>query len=163
MTNKISEHISYKEVIHSTTAKRNGISNIPSKKQLRSIKLLADNVFEPLRSFVGGRIKITSMFRSLELNSLLGGSKTSQHLKGEAMDLDDTFGHKTNKQMGDYIREELDFDQLIYEFLDDNGDVKWIHASYKASGNRNEVLIAWKDPSGKTVYLPYEQHKYLLN
>ena len=161
--NKISNHITYLEATYSFTAYKRGIDNIPNSQQLSNLKLLAEMVFEPLRSFVGGPIKVNSMFRCLELNNALGGSKTSSHLKGEAMDLDDTFGNKTNKEMGDYIREELDFDQLIYEFLDDSGQPKWIHVSYKESGNRNEVLIAWKDANGKTVYLPYDDHKYLLS
>ena len=161
--NKISNNITYLEATYSNTASKRGIVNIPTEEQLNNLILLAEMVFEPLRSFVGGPIKVNSMFRCLELNNALGGSKTSSHLKGEAMDIDDAFTDKTNKEMGDYIREELEFDQLIYEFLDDDGNVKWIHVSYKEGGNRNEVLIAWKDANGKTIYLPYDDHKYLLS
>ena len=92
----ISKHISYKEGVHSNTALRRGIENIPNEEQLANMKLIAEKIFEPLRSYVGGPIKINSFFRCPELNTAIGGSKTSQHCKGQAMDIDDTFGRCTN-------------------------------------------------------------------
>lgn len=151
MTDRISKNISYKESIHSQTAKRKGIENTPNEEQLASMFTIAEMIFQPLRAWVGGPIKINSFFRSPELNSAIGGSKSSQHCKGQAMDLDDVYGHKTNAEMYMYIKENLDFDQLIWEFGDDKNP-NWIHVSYvDAQKNRNRCLKAYKD-DGKTKY-----------
>jgi zinc D-Ala-D-Ala carboxypeptidase len=148
---RISKHISYKEAVHSNTAKRRGIENKPNDDQLYNMAKVAHNIFEPLRLYVGGAIKINSFFRSEELNKAIGGSSKSQHCQGCAIDIDDIYGHKSNYQMFEYIRENLDFDQLIYEFGDaDNPD--WVHVSYVSSKeNRNRVLRAVKN-NGKTSY-----------
>ena len=148
---KISKHISYKEAVHSATAKRRGIENTPNQEQLDNMYKVADFIFEPLRMYVGGAIKITSFFRRQELNKAIGGSTKSQHCKGQAIDIDDVFGYKTNYEMFEYIRENLDFDQLIYEFgTNDNPD--WIHVSYVSKKeNRNRVLRAIRE-NGKTKY-----------
>ena len=153
---KVSNHVSYKEVTYSQTAIRNDIKNDPNRSQMDRIILLANNLFEPLREWVGGPIKINSCFRSEELNTRIGGAKSSQHManNGAAMDLDDTYGHKTNAQMFHYIKDNLDFDQLIWEFgTDDNPN--WIHVSYKEEGNRKNVLKACKI-NGRTKYLNWE-------
>jgi len=149
--NKISRHISYKEAVYSATAKRKGIENVPNDDQIYNMRRVADNIFEPLRLYVGGAIKITSFFRSPELNTAIGGSAKSQHCKGQAIDIDDVFGHKSNYEMFEYIRENLDFDQLIYEFgTNDNPD--WVHISYVSKKeNRNRVLRAIRE-NGKTRY-----------
>jgi zinc D-Ala-D-Ala carboxypeptidase len=148
---RISKHISYKEAVHSNTAKRRGIDNTPNEEQLYNMTKVAHNIFEPLRLYVGGAIKINSFFRSEELNKAIGGSSKSQHCQGCAIDIDDIYGHKTNYEMFEYIRENLDFDQLIYEFGDaTNPD--WVHVSYVSTGdNRNRVLRAVKN-NGKTSY-----------
>lgn len=148
---RISKHISYKEAVHSNTAKRRGIENKPNEDQLYNMAKVAHNIFEPLRLYVGGAIKINSFFRSEELNKAIGGSSKSQHCQGCALDIDDIYGHKSNYEMFQYIRENLNFDQLIYEFGDaDNPD--WVHVSYVSSKeNRNRVLRAVKN-SGKTSY-----------
>lgn len=148
---RISKHISLKEAVHSNTAKRRGIENKPNDDQLYNMAKVAHNIFEPLRLYVGGAIKINSFFRSEELNKAIGGSSKSQHCQGCALDIDDIYGHKSNYQMFEYIRENLDFDQLIYEFGDaDNPD--WVHVSYVSSKeNRNRVLRAVKN-NGKTSY-----------
>ena len=148
---RISKHISYKEAVHSNTAKRRGIYNTPNEEQLYNMTKVAHNIFEPLRLYVGGAIKINSFFRSEELNKAIGGSSKSQHCQGCAIDIDDIYGHKTNYEMFEYIRENLDFDQLIYEFGDaTNPD--WVHVSYVSTGdNRNRVLRAVKN-NGKTSY-----------
>jgi len=149
---KISKNITYNEAVHSNTAKRKGIENIPNENQIAAMMTIAEMIFQPLRSYVGGPIKITSFFRSPELNRAIGGSKSSQHCKGQAMDLDDVYGLKTNAEMFDYIRENLDFDQLIWEFGDDNNP-NWIHVSYvDKQENRNRCLKAYKE-KGKTKYM----------
>jgi hypothetical protein len=147
----ISKHISDREGVYSITATRLGISNKPNEEQLANMKILAKEVFEPLRIYTNGPIKINSFFRSPALNKAIGGSTKSQHCKGQAIDLDDTFGHLTNAEMYNYIKEALDFDQLIWEFGDeDNPD--WIHVSYVSKGeNRNRCLQAYKK-NNKTKY-----------
>lgn len=140
----ISEHITYDEAVYSSTAIKNGIENIPNSEQLSAMKLLADKVFEPLRKGLGNTpIHIDSMFRSKELNDKIGGSTTSQHLKGEALDIVFSGGNKT---MFDYIKKNLVFDQLINEF-----DYSWIHVSYSKTNNRKQILEATK-VNGQTVY-----------
>lgn len=152
MDNKISKNITYKEAVYSETAKRKGIENKPNDEQMANMFSIAEMIFQPLRSWVGGPIKINSFFRSPELNRAIGGSKSSQHCKGQAMDLDDVYGHKTNAEMFMYIRENLNFDQLIWEFGTDENP-NWIHVSYvDAQENRNRCLKAYKE-NGKTKYM----------
>ena len=148
---RISKHITYKEAIHSRTAKKLGIKNEPNEVQLKNMKLLASKIFEPLREYVGGPIKVSSFFRSKAVNKALGGSKTSQHVLGLAIDLDDVYGFKTNAEMFNWIKENLSFDQLIWEFgNDENPD--WIHVSYVSEEkNRKEILRA-KRINGNTLY-----------
>ena len=148
----ISKHISYKEGVYSITATRKGIDNTPNDEQLLNMVTIAEEVFEPLRSYVGGPIKINSFFRSPELNTTIGGSKTSQHCKGQAMDIDDTFGRMTNAEMYKFIKDKLEFDQMIWEFGDDDNP-DWVHVSYVSEeDNRNRCLKAYKD-KGKTKYM----------
>ena len=151
---RISKHISYKEAVHSATAKRRGIENVPNDNQLDNMYKVAEFIFEPLRLYVGGPIKITSFFRSPKVNIAIGGSTKSQHCQGQAIDVDDVFGYKSNYEMFNYIRENLDFDQLIYEFgSNDNPD--WVHCSYVSKkDNRNRVLRAIRE-NGKTRYELY--------
>ena len=148
---KISNHITFRESINSYTAKRKGIENIPNEYEITNMYILAHKVFEPLRKWVGGPIKINSFFRSEELNKAIGGSSTSQHCQGRAMDIDDVYGYKTNAEMFNYIKDNLDFDQLIWEFgTDDNPD--WVHVSYLSiDENRKRCLRAYKE-NGKTKY-----------
>ena len=147
----ISEHISYKEGTNSITAIRRGIDNIPNDEQLYNMELIAEKVFEPLREWVGGPIKINSFFRCPELNKAIGGSKTSQHCKGQAIDIDDTYKVVANNDMYNYIKNNLDFDQLIWEF-GDNKNPNWLHVSYVSKdSNRKRCLRAYKS-NGKTVY-----------
>ena len=147
----ISEHISYKEGVYSRTATRLDIDNEPNNEQMDNMCLLAQEVFEPLRMWVGGPIKINSFFRSPKLNKAIGGSTKSQHCQGQAIDIDDTFGRATNAEMYDFIKKHLDFDQMIWEFGDeDNPD--WVHVSYVSEDkNRNRCLQAYKE-NGKTKY-----------
>jgi len=151
---KLSEHLDLSEVIRSESAKRKGISNMPTAEHIANFKLLAENIFEPIRNHFRVPIIISSGYRSKELNTEIGGSLTSQHCTGEAIDIDmdGTPNGVTNKMIFDYIRENLNFDQLIYEFgTAENPD--WVHVSYESSGKqRKQVLKATKN-AGKTVYL----------
>ena len=148
----ISKHISYKEGVYSNTAIRKGIDNTPNAEQKANMEKIAQNIFEPLRQWVGGPIKINSFFRCPELNKAIGGSSKSQHCKGQAIDIDDTFGVVSNADMYAWIKNHLDFDQMIWEFGDDNNP-NWVHISYVShEENRNRCLKAYKD-KGKTKYM----------
>ena len=148
---KISEHVSYKEAIKSNTATRLGIDNKPNESQLYNMQKCAQSLFEPLRSWVGGPIKINSFFRCEELNKAIGGSSKSQHVLGLAIDIDDTFGHKTNAEMFHFIKEQLSYDQIIWEFGDDDNP-DWVHMSFvNTTENRHRALRAYKE-NGKTKY-----------
>ena len=144
----ISDHITFKEATGSPTAIRKGIDNTPDQYQLSAMGKVANRCFEPLRKWYGKPIKINSFFRGPELNAIIGGSDSSQHPKGEAIDID---ADEDNHLLFDWIKKNLDFDQLIFEFgTDENPD--WIHISYtEARPNRNEVLKAYKI-DGKTIY-----------
>jgi len=144
----ISDHISFKEGTFSATATRLRLPNAPSKEHLSNMQILAKKIFEPLRVYVSGPIKINSFYRGPELNKAIGGSRKSQHCHGQAMDIDDTFGYKTNAQMYHWIKENLDFDQMIWEFGDDDNP-DWVHVSYvNAEANRNRCLKASRCASG---------------
>ena len=148
----ISKHVSYKEGVYSITATRLGVDNIPNDEQLNNMEVVAKEVFEPLREWVGGPIKINSFFRGLELNKAIGGARKSQHMKGQAMDIDDNYGNATNAEMYHWIKENLDFDQLIWEFGDDDNP-NWLHVSYVSKeDNRNRCLKAYKE-QGRSKYM----------
>ena len=148
----ISKHISDREGVYSITATRRGIDNTPSEEHLENMKLLAEKIFEPLRKWVGGPIRINSFYRGPELNKAIGGSSKSQHCKGQAMDIDDTGCHKTNAEMYAWIKDNVDFDQMIWEFGDDENP-NWVHVSYVSpEENRNRCLKAYKE-NGKTKYM----------
>ena len=144
---RISKHISYKEATHSDTAKRKGLKNKPKAEHIENMELIAEKVFEPLREWVDAPIKVNSMFRSLELNTALKGSKTSSHMKGEAMDIT-SMGGKSNLEMFHWIKDNLCFDQLIWEF---GAAPKWLHVSFNKNNNRKQVLVT-KRPG---VYYTY--------
>jgi hypothetical protein len=148
---KISKHVSYKEGVYSNTAERLGLKNDPSDDHLFNMIKIAENIFEPLRIHVGAPIKINSFYRGPELNKAIGGSAKSQHCHGQAIDIDDTYGHASNKEMFNWIKANLNFDQMIWEFgTDDNPN--WVHVSYvDEESNRNRCLKAYKE-NGKTNY-----------
>jgi len=148
---KISKHISYKEATFSSTAIRKGIDNTPNDYQLQNMRLLAEKIFEPLREWAGHPIAVNSFFRSDALNRAVKGASGSQHTQGRAIDIDDTLGGKTNKQMFDYIVENLDFDQIIWEFGNDKNP-DWIHVSYVSADQNRKVKIKAKKVNGKTRY-----------
>ena len=149
---KLSQHLDLSEVIRSESAKRNGISNMPIALHIENFKLLAEKVFEPVRLHFGCPIHISSGYRSVELNKCIGGSLTSQHCTGEAIDIDmdNSTSGVTNKMVFDYIKDNLVYDQIINEF-----DYSWVHVSYAANGkNRKQVLKAVR-ANGKTTYQNY--------
>lgn len=152
----ISKYLNYEEATKSQTATRLGIKNEPNTQQLEAMKYVAVNVFDKVREFVGGPLHASSFFRSEKLNAAIGGSsKTSQHMKGEAIDIDcDTFGHGTNQGIFDYIRVNLEYDQVIGEYPDAKGKWSWVHVSLKKSGNRKQVLVKLKDK-----YINYSDYK----
>lgn len=148
---KVTDHVTYQEATKSFTATRLGIENIPDSYQESNMYAVAQNVFEPLREWVGGPIKINSFFRSPYLNKAIGGSSKSQHCEGRAIDVDDVYGHATNAEMFNYIKDNLSFDQLIWEFGDENNP-DWVHFSYiSEDGNRKNVFKAVRE-NGKVNY-----------
>jgi len=148
---KLTKNLSLAEVMKSATAIKHGIANEPSSQHLTNLKAVATNIFQPCRDYFGKPLAVTSGYRSIELNNLIGGSRRSQHSKGEALDLDaQVYGGFTNAELFHYIKDNLDFDQLIWEFGNDK-EPDWIHCSYKEEGNRREVLIAYRQ-NGKTRY-----------
>ena len=153
---KISEHITYTEATKSATAQRKGIYNNPNGTELQNMETLAEKIFEPIRCALGDKpLRITSFFRSRKLNEAIGGSSTSQHCKGQAMDIDADYSHTSNKEVFIYIVENLSFDQLIWEF-GDNMNPDWVHVSYVSeSQNRGQILKAVR-VDGKTKYITYE-------
>jgi hypothetical protein len=150
---KLSEHLDLSEVTRSDMAKRRGISNMPTPEHIENFKILAENIFEPIRKHFGVPIMISSGYRSKELNKAIGGSLTSQHLLGQALDLDmdGTKNGVTNKMVFDYIKANLNFDQLINEF-----DYSWVHVSYNPSGKQRKQILNAIKVGGKTAYQPYK-------
>jgi hypothetical protein len=151
---KLSEHLSLIEVTRSDSAKRRNISNQPTPEHLENLKVLAANIFEPIRVHFKVPIFVSSGYRSKELNTVIGGSLTSQHCTGEALDIDmdGSDDGVTNAMVFEYIKNNLNFDQLIWEFGSaDNPD--WVHVSYESTGRqRKQILKAVKNSAGKTVY-----------
>ena len=148
---RISKHVSWKEGTYSRTGDRLGLDNTPNEEQIKCMKEVAENLFEPLREWVGGPIKINSFFRGEPVNTAIGGSTRSQHMKGQAIDMDDTFGHKTNAEMFYYIKEKLNFDTIIWEFGTDKNP-NWVHVAWVSKDeNRGRCLRAEKI-NGKTSY-----------
>ena len=150
---KLSKNLSLGEVIKSTTAKRLGIDNTPDDWTTENLRQVALKVFQPLRDAFGCPIFVSSGYRSADLNRAIGGSNRSQHVEGRALDLDaDVFGRCTNAQIFNWIKENVEFDQLIWEFGDeDNPD--WVHVSFVYDGvNRRRCLKAVRDDQGKVVY-----------
>ena len=135
----ISKYISYKEAITSQTATRNKIENTPNELELVCMQLVGLRVFDVVREHFNVPIRVSSFFRSLALNKAVGGSKTSQHVKGQAIDMQGS-GKVSNKMIFDYIKDNLDFDQLIWEFGTDKNPA-WVHVSYVSKDkNRKQIL-----------------------
>jgi len=149
---KISKHLSFEECVYSSTAEKMGIRNDnPNLSVIENMKELANSVFEPIRDHFKAPIHVSSVFRSLSLNQAVKGSITSQHCSGNAMDIDSK--KPTNKEIFDYIKENLEFDQLIWEFGNDK-EPDWVHVSYSKEKNRKQILKSIKT-NGKTNYKLY--------
>ena len=149
----LSKNLTLKECTRSKTADRLGIDNTPDEWVIENLKKVAEHIFQPLRDGLGVPIYVSSGYRCPELNRAIGGAKRSQHMEGRALDLDaDMFGGVTNADIFNYIKENLEFDQVIWEFgTDDNPN--WVHVSYVYGGdNRCRCLKAYRDDKGKTVY-----------
>jgi zinc D-Ala-D-Ala carboxypeptidase len=149
---KLSKYVSLSEVVHSDSAKRLKIDNNPTDEHLENLKTLSVEVFDKVREFVGGPLFISSGYRSEALNKATpGASKTSDHSVGCALDLDcDRFEGKKNSEIFNYIKDNLEFKQLIWEF-GNSAEPDWVHVSYKKGANKKQILRAVKR-NGKTIY-----------
>lgn len=150
---KLSKNLSLSECTKSNTAKRLGINNDPDEQVINNLRNIAENIFQPLRDHFNHPIYVSSGYRSPKLNAAIGGSRTSQHMAGKALDLDaDIFKGLSNADIFNYIKDNLEFDQLIWEYgTDDNPD--WVHVSYSAHDpNRGRVLKAVRLSDGSPAY-----------
>lgn len=145
----ISKYVSFEEATKSATATRKGIDNTPSEDIIKVMETTAKNVFDPLREKVGP-IRVTSFYRCPALNKAIGGSKSSQHMKGEAIDMSSM--KVSNRELFKAACELEEFDQLIWEF-GTNQEPDWIHISYSKTHNRKQILKA-KRVNGATRYEP---------
>jgi zinc D-Ala-D-Ala carboxypeptidase len=151
---QLSKYTTLQEVIKSNQASVLQIPNIPNSEQVANLKLVCTEVFDKVREHFGKPIGISSGFRSVELNQRIGGSKSSQHMEGKALDIDgDLYGGVSNKAIFDYIKNNCTFDQLIWEFGTANAP-DWVHVSYNKGVNRKQILRAIKS-GGKTIYRPF--------
>ena len=154
---RLSKNFTLSEVTRSNTARRLGIDNTPKNHHLKSMQRLITNLIQPMRDALGP-IRITSGYRSPELNRAIGGSKKSQHSKAEAVDIQFwSEGQMKNQIIYDWVlKSDIEFDQMINEF-----DFAWIHISLKEKNNRKEVLEAYKDKDGDTAYKYADTHTTL--
>lgn len=153
---KLSEHLDLSEVTRSDSAKRKGISNDPTAEHLENFKKLAENIFEPIRNHFKVPIHLSSGYRSAALNKAIGGASSSQHCTGEAIDIDmdGSANGVTNKMVFDYIKANLNFDQLIWEFgTKDAPD--WVHVSFESTGKQRKQVLRAVKAGGKTSYQVY--------
>jgi hypothetical protein len=149
----LTENVSLKELTKSESATRFGISNEPTEEALSNLQKLATHILQPVRDHFGKPLIITSGYRSPELCLKIGSTTTSQHTKGQASDFE--IGGIANKDLSDWIHQNLDYDQLILEFWKpEDANSGWVHCSYKGEGqNRKQYLRAFTE-NGKTKYEP---------
>lgn len=152
---QLSKNLALAEVTRSETAKRKGISNMPTPEHIENFKKLAENVFQPIREHFGIPIHLSSGYRSKALNTAVGGSLSSQHCTGEAIDIDMDGTSITNKQVFDFIRENVNFDQMIAEFPV-NGNPAWVHVSYESTGKQRKQILVAKKVGSATKYISYK-------
>jgi hypothetical protein len=152
---QLSKNLALAEVTRSETAKRKGISNMPTPEHLENFKKLAENIFQPIREHFGVPIHISSGYRSKALNTAVGGSLSSQHCTGEAIDIDMDGTDITNAQIFHFIKDNLNFDQLIAEFPE-NSNPAWVHVSYESTGKQRKQILVAKKVGGATKYIPYK-------
>lgn len=155
---RISKYLTLEEAIKSPTALRLGIDNTPNEQEIGRMKYVAVNLFDKVREYIKGPLGATSFFRCQELNDAVrGSSKTSQHRSGEAVDIDaEVYNVSTNVEIFYFIKEHLDFDQLILEYPNKDGDCAWVHASLvmPPKKNRKEVLVKLKER-----YIPFSEYR----
>ena len=149
----LTENVSLKELTKSESATRFGILNEPTEEALSNLQKLATHILQPVRDHFGKPLIITSGYRSPELCLKIGSTTTSQHTKGQAADFE--IGGIANKDLSDWIHQNLDYDQLILEFWKpEDANSGWVHCSYKGEGlNRKQYLRAFTE-NGKTKYEP---------
>jgi zinc D-Ala-D-Ala carboxypeptidase len=152
---QLSKHLALAEVMRSETAKRKGISNMPTPEHIENFKKLAENVFEPIREHFGVPIRLSSGYRSAALNKAVGGASSSQHCKGEAIDIDMDGTSITNKQLFDFVKANVNFDQMIWEFGTD-ANPAWVHVSYNSDGAQRKQILRAVKSGGTTKYLPFK-------
>jgi zinc D-Ala-D-Ala carboxypeptidase len=151
---KLSANFQLSELVKSQVAERKGISNNPSPAHIDNLKALCVNVLQPIRSHFDAPVLISSGYRSGELNIAIGSSIKSQHIEGKAADIE--VAGTDNKELAEWVRDNLEFDQLILEFYrDGEPDSGWIHISWDSGNNRNQLLRASRDEEGKTNYKPW--------
>lgn len=151
---QLSENLSLAEMISSESAKRKGIDNKPTAEHIENMKALAQHIFQPIRNHFAKPIHISSGYRSKELNKAIGGSQTSQHSKGQAMDIDMDGSDISNRDIFMWIKHNLEFDQLIWEF-GTKANPDWVHVSFNPIGNQRKQILVAKKYDGKTTYLNY--------
>lgn len=153
---QLSEHFELAEFTRSSTAKRAGIDNSPIETHKNNLKLLCEKVLEPIRTHFARPILISSGYRSAALNAITkGASSTSQHCSGEATDIDMDGTEISNSEVFHYIKDNLEFDQLIWEFgTDKNPD--WVHVSYESNGRQRKQILRAVKTNGSTVYKAYK-------
>ena len=159
---KLSAHFDLCEFTRSESAKREGVSNMPTPEHLENIKTLCEKVLEPIRAKFGP-INISSGYRSKDLNHIIGGALNSDHSFGKAADIDEDDSGKeyTNNDIFHYIKDFLKFKQLIAEFPK-NGKLGWVHVSYDSNNLKNEILIATGKTGGRTNYVHYKGNEHLV-
>jgi len=148
----LTKNFTLEEMIKSETALRHGMDNTPGENEIGNLKLLCEKVLQPVRDHFGKGVKVNSGFRHPDVNSKVGGSRTSDHTRGQASDIE--IPGVPNAELAEWIKDNLEFRQLILEFYTPGvPDSGWVHVSYVADDNKKEVLTATKK-DGKTVYLP---------
>ena len=153
---KLSRNFHLKELTASQTAARKGIDNTPGPTHQANLQSLCTSILQPIRDHFSQVVTVSSGYRSQELCLAIGSKITSQHAKGEAADFE-IFG-VSNKELADYIHENLDYDQLILEYWKESDpNSGWVHCSYSEGNNRNQYLKAYKDENNKTRYQSMEE------
>ena len=148
---RLSANFTLAELTKSQTAERCGIDNSPDKEHVDNLQKLCDEILQPIRDYFKKPVVISSGYRSPELSKKIGSSSRSQHCRGEAADLE--IPGVSNKELADFINENLNFDQVILEFHNpDEINSGWVHVSYVGDKNRSEYLLAERDDYGKVRY-----------
>jgi zinc D-Ala-D-Ala carboxypeptidase len=152
---QLSKNFNLVEMTKSQTATRKGIDNTPSAEHQSNLQSLCMHVLQPIRDHFSQVVTVSSAYRSPDLCLAIGSKITSQHAKGQAADFE-IFG-VSNKELADYINENLDYDQLILEYWKESDpNSGWVHCSYSEGNNRNQYLKAYKDENNKTCYQSME-------